>query len=250
MSFLLNGILITEAVAGPTINSATSTNAFDLILHAGFVAKLVLLLLMVSSLFSWAIIFLKHRNLKSAQKESDVFLNAFWYGKDFDEVMTKSENLKKSPVANVFRAGYKEMKKITMLEEKNPQKQGQILSGGIDNIQRALNRTTTQELTLLEKYVGILATIGSAAPFVGLLGTVWGIMDSFQNIGATGNANLAVVAPGISEALIATAAGLLAAIPAVVAYNFYVGKIKTLTNEMDNFSQDFINIIQRSLLKI
>ena len=250
MQNLISEIFIQPALAAGAVTQPPSTSAFDLVLHAGWVAKLVLLLLLLSSLYSWAIIFLKSRLMKSALNETQEFLNLFWYGKDFEEVFAKSEHLNKSPVANVFRAGYKEMKKITMLEDKNPQKQSQILTGGIDNIQRALNRTTTQELSLLEKYTSFLATIGSAAPFVGLLGTVWGIMDSFQNIGATGNANLAVVAPGISEALIATAAGLIAAIPAVVAYNFFVGKIKNLTNEMDNFSQDFINIIQRSLLKL
>ncbi|HRK02296.1 MAG TPA: MotA/TolQ/ExbB proton channel family protein [Oligoflexia bacterium] len=146
-------------------------------------------------------------------------------------------------VAAVFKAGYKELKKISQIDARN------VRTESIANIHRALGRTALAETHGLEKMVGFLATIGSAAPFVGLFGTVWGIMNSFQGIGATGNANLAVVAPGISEALIATAAGLAAAIPSVMAYNYFVGRIKSIATEMDTFSQDFLNIVQRSMLK-
>lgn len=239
------------ALAGTVaLNTAYQANAIDLVLSAGWVAKIVLLILLAASVFSWAVIIMKHRTLKAAQKESHDFLNVFWYGQDLEDIFAKSEQFQRSPVATVFKAGFKELKKISQLESApGHAKPNQILAGGLDNVHRALNRTTASEVTLLEKSVGLLATVGSTAPFVGLFGTVWGIMDSFQGIGATGNANLAVVAPGISEALIATAAGLLAAIPAVVAYNFFVGRIKTLATEMDTFGHDFMNIVQRSLLK-
>lgn len=238
-------MIFTGAIA---INSTGSASTLDLILHASLVGKAVLLLLLLASLFSWAIIFMKQKTLKSALSETQSFLNMFWYGQDLEEIFHKSDQYTKSPVASVFKAGFKELKKISQLESTS-NKQFPILSSGIDNINRSLQRATIAEISILEKYVGVLATVGSASPFVGLFGTVWGIMDSFQGIGATGNANLAIVAPGISEALIATAFGLAAAIPAVVAYNIFVGKIKNLTSEMDTFSQDFLNIIQRSLLK-
>lgn len=215
--------------------------AVDLVLQSGLVAKLVLALLFFASVFSWAVILMKHRTIRTARRQSKEFLNTFWYGQDLEDIYKKSERFVNSPVANVFKAGFKELKKLSEVE-------GSSLDG-INNIARALSRTTLQEIGNLERATGFLATIGSATPFVGLFGTVWGIMNSFQGIGSTGSANLAVVAPGIAEALITTAAGLAAAIPAVVAYNYYVGRIKGLATEMDTFSQDFLNIIQRSFLK-
>lgn len=234
-------MLFATAVA---VNPGIQMNALDLVWNSGFIVKMVLFFLLAASVFSWAVILMKHRALRLAQKESAAFLNTFWYGQDLDEIYNKSEQYRFSPVASVFKSGFKELKKLSQLE-----KSSAIKSEGIDNISRALSRATMSEVTQLEKAVSLLATVGSAAPFVGLFGTVWGIMNSFQGIGATGNANLAVVAPGISEALIATAAGLAAAIPAVIAYNYFVGRIKTLAIDMDTFSQDFLNIVQRSLMK-
>lgn len=189
---------------------------------------------------------MKYKIISKAIRESKQFLNVFWYGKDLEEIYSKSEKIRRSPVANVFKAGFKELKKISEIDAKMS---ATVKENTISNISRTLSRTSLAEMSTLEKTVGLLATVGSATPFIGLFGTVWGIMNSFQGIGATGNANLAVVAPGISEALIATAAGLATAIPAVVAYNYFVGRIRSLANEMDMFSQDFLNIIQRSLLK-
>ena len=119
--------------------------------------------------------------------------------------------------------------------------------GGIENVSRALRRATNSEITRLEKYLTFLATTGSTSPFIGLFGTVWGIMTAFEGIGKTGSASLAVVAPGIAEALIATAIGLVAAIPAVMAYNHFQNKIRVLINEMDSFSTEFLNIVQRNI---
>lgn len=227
------------------MNTGMNLSALDLVLHAGLMVKFVLLSLLASSVLSWTVIVMKNKTLKLARKQSQAFLNTFWYGQDLEEIFSKSEQYPHSPVANVFKAGFKELKKLSQLDGKNEAVKGE----GIENVARALNRATMAEISALESRVGLLATVGSATPFIGLFGTVWGIMNSFQGIGAMGSANLAVVAPGISEALIATAAGLAAAIPAVMFYNYFVGRIKMLATEMDTFSQDFLNIVQRSLMK-
>ena len=214
----------------------------DLVTHAGPTARLVLLLLATSSVLCWAIILSKTKLIKGAMKENIQFFEIFWNGKNLDEIFTRVEDFQKAPAAAVFRAGFKELKKLSMSERSD------LGSPEVENIERSLARSAQEEVSTLEKNLGWLATTASAAPFVGLFGTVWGIMDSFRNIGATGAANLAVVAPGISEALIATAAGLLAAIPAVIAYNHFLGKIKKIAIDIDGFSQDFLKIVQRSFL--
>ena len=218
---------------------AAHTGVFDLIIQAGPMAKMVLLLLLAASIFSWAIIFMKWHSIKNATHDNALFLEIFWHSKNVDEAFSKADKFQYSPVASIFKAGYKELRRISGPES------SAIGSDGVDNVNRALMRASNSEISIFEKNVGFLATTASAAPFVGLFGTVWGIMNSFQNIGATGAANLAVVAPGISEALITTATGIGAAIPAVVAYNYFAGQIKRLAADMDCFSQDFVNIIQR-----
>ncbi len=215
----------------------------DLLVQAGPMAKLVLLLLFFASLISWAIIFTKWRTLKKARGQNTKFLNIFWNSKSIEEIFTKSEKFPRSPIALVFQSGFRELKKLAG--------GGDIKSADgleLQNISRALARASNSEVTVLERQIGWLATTASASPFVGLFGTVWGIMNSFQNIGVTGAANLAIVAPGISEALITTAAGIGAAIPAVIAYNYFIGQIRRITVDMDSFSQDFLNIVQRSIL--
>lgn len=224
-------------------------NILDLVLQAGLVVKIVLLILLIFSVVSWAIIFYKFRLIGRAQKESEIFLRLFRRSKRLDAIFNSSKNLLGSPLANIFRAGYLELNAKTE-EPSNPDSSGlSAIStdlGGIDNIHRALRRATASEVTRLEKALTFLATTGSTTPFIGLFGTVWGIMDSFRGIGVTGSASLAVVAPGISEALVATAAGLAAAIPAVVAYNYYLNRVRVLATEMDNFSQEFLNIVDRN----
>lgn len=215
---------------------------FSLIADAGPMAKLVLLLLLLASIFCWAIIFTKGRTLKRASLQNRKFLETFWRGSTIEEILSKAEQFPASPVAAVFKSGVKEFRKLSSEDL------GELHLGKVENVQRALARASNAEIASLEKNVGWLATTASAAPFVGLFGTVWGIMNSFQNIGATGSANLAVVAPGISEALITTATGIAAAIPAVIAYNHFLGQIKRVSVDIDCFSQDFINIIQRSIL--
>jgi biopolymer transport protein TolQ len=218
------------------------TGILGLITEAGPVAKFVLILLLATSIYSWTIIFMKGRSLKRALSQNKKFLDVFWHGKSIDEIFGQADQFPGSPVASIFKSGVKELKKLSASNDL--QSAGQE---GVQNIQRALARASNAEITGLESHISWLATTASASPFVGLFGTVWGIMSSFQSIGATGAANLAIVAPGISEALITTATGIAAAIPAVVAYNHFVGKIKRQAVDMENFTQDFLNIIQRSV---
>ena len=218
----------------------------ELVLNAGPVVKLVLLILVYFSLVSWAIIFYKVSVIQRAIKESDRFLDFFWQKKRFDLVGQGIKEFSHSPIATLFREGYHEMLQLKK-KSADPDEPGDfsLKMDTTEMVGRALRRATTQETQRLEKYLTFLATTGSTAPFIGLFGTVWGIMDAFHGIGTTGSASLAVVAPGISEALIATAIGLAAAIPAVMGYNHFLNKVNILIGEMDNFSQEFLNIVER-----
>ncbi len=219
----------------------------ELVLNAGPVVKLVLLFLVYFSVVSWAIIFYKFLVIHRATRDSDQFLDFFWAKKRFDAINQGLRDYPNSPLTVLFREGYQELLKI---QGRRPGEEEGHLStdlGGAENVARALRRATTLETHRLEKFTTTLATTGSTAPFVGLFGTVWGIMDAFRGIGESGSASLAVVAPGISEALVATAIGLIAAIPAVMGYNHFMHKVNVLTGEMDNFSQEFLNIVERML---
>ena len=216
----------------------------ELIWNAGPVVKLVLLILTYFSLVSWAIILFKTKVIRRAMRDSDAFLEAFWNKKRLDAVAQDLKLYSNSPLTILFREGYQELLKVQRMQNDN---EAQSFTSGLssaDNVARALRRASTQETYRLEKYLTFLATTGSTAPFIGLFGTVWGIMNSFHGIGKMGSASLAVVAPGISEALIATAIGLMAAIPAVIAYNHFLNKVNILIGEMDNFSQEFLNIVE------
>jgi biopolymer transport protein TolQ len=221
--------------------AAVETSFFATITHSGPIAFFVLLVLLVFSVVSWGIILLKWLAIRQAQKASVEFLETFWQSKKLDDIFQRSEEMTTSPVAQVFRAGYQELVKVKQREEKDEKG----LLGGTDNVERSLRRASGSEMTELGRLVPFLATVGSTSPFIGLFGTVIGIMKSFQDIGLKGSANLATVAPGIAEALIATAAGLAAAIPAVIAYNWFGARIKVIGAEMENFSHDFMNIVRR-----
>jgi len=218
-----------------------------LILGAGVIVKLVLILLLF---FSVVAVSLKNNKLVQvhrANSESDRFMDFFWKSKRFDTIAAQVDRFANSPLTVLFNEGYGELKKVV---EGNGASEGSALStdlGGVENVSRALRRATNSEITRLEKYLTFLATTGSTSPFIGLFGTVWGIMTAFEGIGKTGSASLAVVAPGIAEALIATAIGLVAAIPAVMAYNHFQNKIRVLIKEMDSFSTEFLNIVQRNI---
>lgn len=216
----------------------------------GIVVKLVLFVLIYFSVVSWAIIFYKFIQVQKANRESERFLAFFWQTKRFDAVNAQIDRFASSPLSILFSEAYNELKKLGEKgEEKNDPNVISTELGGVDNIARALRRATTSEITRLDKYLTFLATTGSTAPFIGLFGTVWGIMTAFKGIGETGSASLAVVAPGIAEALVATAIGLVAAIPAVMGYNHFQNKIKVLIAEMDNFSTELLNIVQRNFAK-
>lgn len=214
---------------------------------SGIVVGGVLLILVFCSVLTWAIIFYKYRVLRRATKQSREFLDLFWSSKSLHTVLATARDLEESPLANLFRGGYREWRRVKtrFVEPGTVENPGDLSTelGDTESVQRTLRLTADAEITRLERMLIFLATVASAAPFVGLFGTVWGIMDSFREIGLSGSANLAVVAPGISEALIATATGLAAAIPAVVAYNYYTNAIKVLATEMDAFSSEFLNIV-------
>lgn len=216
---------------------------------SGLVVQLVLFLLIFFSIASWGIIIVKYRYLRKALKESALFTDFFWKSRDLAEAFARARQLQFSPIARVFRSGYQELKQVskaTALHE-NGSLSAQL--GGSENIKRALRRATSAEIVKMTQMVPFLATTGNTAPFIGLFGTVWGIMNSFHGIGLKGSASLAVVAPGISEALVATATGLAAAIPAVMAFNYFMNKIRTIESELQNFSADFLNIIERDILR-
>ena len=219
-----------------------------MIMDAGLMVKFVLLILLILSIISWTIIFLKYRYYRRIKKENEAFDSDYQRSNKLSDVMPAAKKYPVSTTAEVFRVGYSELTKMNKpLKESLHNEDFQMSS--LDNVHRALNRASNTEMTKLEGALGFLATTGSASPFIGLFGTVWGIMETFQSIGARGSATLAVVAPGISEALIATAAGLAAAIPAVVFYNYFLNRSKVMVQEMDNFASEFLNIVERYLIR-
>ena len=219
----------------------------SLIVHASSVAKGTLILLALMSIVSWFVIGTKWLYLARAYRRSVDFVESFWRTQRLDDVWKATENAPPSPVSEVFRAGFVELAK---LRKRRTEAGGDAAApethiGDIESIERALARARTMAVTEMENKVPFLATTASSAPFIGLFGTVWGIMNSFRNIGAKGAANLATVAPGIAEALVATAIGLVAAIPAVMGYNYLSRRIRVISAEMETFTNDFLNIIRR-----
>ncbi len=224
----------------------------DMILHAGPVGKLVMLTLLLFSVISWSIVFMKARLFRKVKLDSEDFIETFWSSSNLSEAFKSAEEYEHSPEAAVFTAGYNELQKINKIRNR---KEGQESKDSLDmqlatmdNLKRAIRKAHVQHINHLGSSLPFLATTGSATPFIGLFGTVWGIMASFHDIGQRGSASLAVVAPGISEALIATAAGLAVAIPAVIAYNHYSNKLDGVDNNVEDFSTDFLNLVERDLL--
>lgn len=233
-------------------------NIFQMMLNAGLMVQFVLLLLLFFSVTSWAIILIKYRYIMKAFRESARFTDYFWKSRDLSNAFLKAKQLGSSPVARVFRVGYLELKKLSksgvpISSSPSTEAESSSLSSvftGTDNVKRALRRAINTEMTKMTQMVPFLATTGNTAPFIGLFGTVWGIMNSFHGIGLKGSASLAVVAPGISEALVATAVGLAVAIPAVIAFNYFTQKIRVIESELQSFAADFLNIIERDILRI
>ena len=201
-------------------------------------------ILTASSVLSLFVIFYKLVAISQAQSQSITFLDKFWESKRLDEIFRQAEALKYSPLAAMFRAGYIELSKVKKGQTPETGAMHEKMDG-MENIERALARAKVSETTKLENLLPFLATVGSAAPFVGLFGTVWGIMEAFTKIAAEGKADLATVSGPIGEALIATAIALAAAIPAVVAYNYFNRRVKVLGSEMTTFGSDYLNILKR-----
>ena len=223
-------------------------NYIEVLKSASFIELFVLGILAVASAWSWALIVMKSLQLRRARSESVGFLDVFWKASRLDAIYTSAQKLESSPLSKVFRAGYEELSKLAQHKDAKEGAMAERL-GGIENVERALNRASTAELTELEARVSFLGTIGAAAPFVGLFGTVMGILGAFNEIAEKGNATIATVAAPIGNALLATAAGLFAAIPAVVAYNSFIARIRVFDTEMSNFSADFLNIVKRHFFK-
>lgn len=222
----------------------------DLVLGTGPVVQVVLWLLVAFSIGSWGIIIYKLNQISYARRESARFIAIFWESKNLAAIHTASMGLKRSPVAQVFRAGYQELLHLTRAKRQAVGAEGGFSTdlGGVENVTRAMKRQESVEITKLEAGVPFLATTGSTCPFIGLFGTVWGIMTAFLGLSAAHTSNIQAVAPGIAEALITTAVGLIAAIPAQVFYNHLIAKVRVLATEMANFTSEFLNIAERHFL--
>jgi biopolymer transport protein TolQ len=238
-------------VALAQAEGARAEGVISLVTGSGLVVQGVLYLLILFSVLSWGIIFYKFRQVRMARRQTRRFIEVFWETKNLTTIHTASQDYKQSPVAQVFRAGYQELVRLTRAKRQTNPGEGELTTdlGGVDNIERAMKRATTQEITRLERALTFLATTASATPFIGLFGTVWGIMNAFRGLSTTQSSSIQAVAPGIAEALVATATGLVAAIPAVVAYNHFARQIRVLSAEMENFSSEFLNIAERHFLK-
>lgn len=237
-----------QDLAGDVAGNGSSTDIIALLKDATPLSWAVLLILLLFSAASWGIIVHKRMQFRRAQRQTATFLDIFRKSSRFSEVHSVCGNLVASPLVGLFQAGYAELN--TQLRAAGEAKPGapapRPTLRSLDSLDRALLRATTVEVGRLESRIGFLATTASITPYIGLFGTVVGIMASFQGIGATGSTSLAVVAPGIAEALVATAAGLFAAIPAVYFYNDLTGQVKGFAGAMDDFSMEFLNIAERN----
>jgi biopolymer transport protein TolQ len=227
-----------------------NTDIIYLVAHASLVVQIVLVILLLFSAMSWGIVLYKFWQFGRAARQTFTFLDIFRKSSKFSEVQAVCRTLSASPLVGLFQSGYTELN--SQLRAGNPEPVKPAPAAGrptlksLDAVDRALLRATTVEMTKLEAHATFLATTASITPFIGLFGTVWGIMTSFQGIGAQGSTSLAVVGPGIAEALVATAAGLFAAIPAVYFYNHFTSRVKHFAAEMDDFSLEFLNISERN----
>jgi len=215
------------------LGGSTDFSLTQLFLRADFVVKSVIIILIAASVYSWALIFEKQRLFKKIEKSTSNFEDKFWKSKSAENFYNNLSNKEKDPLANIFQSAM-----VELLKTKS--KSSSVQSA---RVSRVLEISGDKEINLIEKHFTFLATVGSTAPFIGLFGTVWGIMNSFQSIAISRNTSLAIVAPGIAEALFATALGLLAAVPAVIAYNKFTSDSRKYSGRIENFSKRFISII-------
>ena len=214
----------------------------ELVLNASILVQLVMLLLLVASLMSWTMIFRKHSTVKRARLSAEAFEEQFWSGQDLVSMFNRinANAYDATGMERIFHSGFKEFARLRA-------QSGIEASAILDGSERAMRIALSREVELLELHLSFLATVGSTSPYVGLFGTVWGIMNSFRALGNVSQATLALVAPGIAEALIATAMGLFAAIPAVIAYNRYANDVERLHNRYDTFIEEFAAILRRQI---
>ena len=235
-------LVAAQAVSAEAIPDAvveTDFSVMAMFLRATITVKIVMLLLVLASFWSWAIIIEKWVGFARLKRSSGRFEENFWSGQPLDELFDRVSNAARTPIERVFVSG--------MTEWRRSFAEGGLIPGTLQRVDRAMNVTIAREAEQVNRRLPFLASVGSVAPFVGLFGTVWGIKHSFESIATQQNTNLAVVAPGIAEALLATALGLLAAIPAVMAYNRLIGEAETLTGALDNFADEFSTILARQI---
>ena len=215
------------------LGGSTDFSIIQLFLRADFVVKSVIIILIAASIYSWALIFEKQRLFKKIEKSTNYFEEKFWKSKSAENFYNNLSNKDQDPLTNIFQSAM-----IELIKTKSKSSSVQTA-----RVSRVLEISVDKEINLIEKHFTFLATVGSTAPFIGLFGTVWGIMNSFQSIAISRNTSLAIVAPGIAEALFATALGLLAAVPAVVAYNKFTSDSRKYSGRIENFSKRFLSII-------
>ena len=213
---------------------------FMLIRDASTVVQIVMFILLMASVASWAYIFSKYREIRRAMETSDEFEERFWSGIDLADLYRQlvHEDYETEGMENIFLSGFKEFARLK-------QQVGIAPDAAVEAAQRGMRVALSRELEMLDEHLPFLATVGSTSPYIGLFGTVWGIMNAFRALGAVKQASLAMVAPGISEALVATAMGLFAAIPAVMAYNRYSTDIGRLANRYEAFTEEFLSLLHR-----
>lgn len=224
-----------------------NSSPIEAIFQASLIVQLTLLILISLSVICWGIAYNKWKIFRSIRLNNELFLAHFWKSNSLEHLYDDLDKFRESPLARVFKSAYVEMKKLADSNKDANANKPQL--NNMDNLERVVQKSIENEISVMESKLNVLATTGSTGPFVGLFGTVWGIMSSFHKIGISGNASLAVVAPGISEALVATAIGLAAAIPAVVLYNHFISKIRKEEIELNNFTADFLNIVKRNFFQ-
>jgi biopolymer transport protein TolQ len=222
------------------MNVTHDMSILSLVTGASLLVQLVMAALLLASVFSWYYIFVKVFTFKRAVAQAEKFERDFWGGAELNELFTRAVNARDSAgsLERIFEAGFREFTKL----RKQP---GHNIGPVMDGTRRAMRATYQREIETLESHLSFLASVGSVSPYVGLFGTVWGIMNSFRSLATAGQATLASVAPGLAEALVATAMGLFAAIPAVVAYNSFAGDLNRLATRFESFMEEFSNILQR-----
>ena len=222
--------VVTQVVG---LGGSTDFSLTQLFVRADFVVKAVIIILIAASIYSWALIFEKYKLFKRIEKSTTSFEDKFWKSRSAESFYNSLTNREKDPIANIFQSAM-----VELIKTKNKSSSVQT-----SRVSRIIEISADKEIKSIEKHFTFLATVGSTAPFIGLFGTVWGIMNSFQSIAISRNTSLAIVAPGIAEALFATALGLLAAVPAVIAYNKFTSDSRKYSARIENFSKRFISII-------